>query len=132
MTFNKATYDRLKWWAQIGLPGIATLYSTISGLFGLPDVTQVVGSLAAVDTFLGLFLAQSSRNYVIPTQGQILVDKTGSGGNTTLVMGFNETDRDKLVSQVASSKTVTFDVVHAKPEPEPLRQVYPTPDNPSS
>lgn len=56
-------YDRLKWLAQIGLPGLGTLYFTLAQVNGLPAAEQVVGSIMAVDVFLGLCLGLSSKQY---------------------------------------------------------------------
>ena len=56
-------YDRLKFLAQIVLPGLGTLYYTIAGLWHLPAATTVVGTVVAVDTFLGLVLGISSATY---------------------------------------------------------------------
>ena len=57
------TYDILKWIAQIVLPGIATLYFTLSQIWGLPFGEKVVGTITAVDVFLGLLLGLSSKAF---------------------------------------------------------------------
>lgn len=57
------TYDFLKWVAQILLPGLATLYFTLSGIWGLPCGEQVVGTITAIDTFLGIILGISTTQY---------------------------------------------------------------------
>lgn len=57
------TYDALKYLAQIVLPAIATLYFTLAGLWGLPSAEAVVGTIVAVDTFLGVVLQLSSIAY---------------------------------------------------------------------
>jgi hypothetical protein len=56
-------YNRLKWVAQIGLPALGTLYFTLSKIWGLPSAEEVVGTIVAVDTFLGLLLGLSTSNY---------------------------------------------------------------------
>ena len=56
-------YDRLKWTAQYLLPAIGTLYFAVAGIWGLPYGEQVVGTITAVDTFLGVILGISSANY---------------------------------------------------------------------
>lgn len=63
MTMSNKLYDVLKWIAQYVLPGISTLYFTLASIWGLPYVEQVVGTVAAIDTFLGLFLGVSSAKY---------------------------------------------------------------------
>lgn len=63
MTFNNKTYDILKWLAQILLPAIGTLYFAIASVWGLPYSEQVVGTITAVDVFLGALLGISTANY---------------------------------------------------------------------
>ena len=57
------TYDSLKFFAQIVLPGIATLYFTISQIWGLPFGEEIVGTITAIDLFLGSLLGISSLKY---------------------------------------------------------------------
>ena len=59
---NKA-YDILKWIAQFFLPAVGTLYFAIAGIWGLPYGEQIVGTITAVDTFLGVVLGVSSYQY---------------------------------------------------------------------
>lgn len=63
MKLSNKTYDRLKWVAQYLLPALGTLYFTVSGIWGLPYGEQVVGTITAVDTFLGVVLGVSSAEY---------------------------------------------------------------------
>lgn len=62
MLSNK-TYDVLKWIALYFLPGLATFYFALSGLWGFPYGEQIVGTITAIDTFLGVILGISSANY---------------------------------------------------------------------
>jgi hypothetical protein len=57
------TYDVLKWLAQYVLPAIATLYFALAGIWGLPFGEEVVGTISAVDAFLGVVLGISSAKY---------------------------------------------------------------------
>lgn len=63
MNMSNKMYDILKWVAQYLLPAIGTLYFAISGIWGLPYGEQVVGTVTAVDTFLGVLLGISSSAY---------------------------------------------------------------------
>ncbi|MCD8155164.1 MAG: phage holin [Clostridiales bacterium] len=63
MTLSNKTYDVLKWIAQYLLPALGTLYFALSGIWGLPYGEQVVGTVTAVDTFLGVILGLSSSSY---------------------------------------------------------------------
>lgn len=46
-------YDILKFLAMVVLPGLGTLYFALAGIWHLPNGEQVVGSIAAVNVFLG-------------------------------------------------------------------------------
>lgn len=63
MRISNKTYDTLKWIAQYVLPGLGTLYFALSTIWGLPYGEQVVGTITAVDTFLGVVLGISTTNY---------------------------------------------------------------------
>lgn len=60
---SNRTYDHLKFIAQIVLPAIGTLYFALAGIWGLPYGEQIVGTITAVDTFLGAVLKISSDRY---------------------------------------------------------------------
>ena len=49
-------YDILKEFAQVWLPAIGTLYFAIASIWGLPYAEQIVGTITAVDAFLGAVL----------------------------------------------------------------------------
>ena len=63
MKMTNKVYDILKWIAQYFLPAIGTLYFALAGIWGLPYGEQVVGTITAVDTFLGILLGISSAQY---------------------------------------------------------------------
>ena len=63
MKLCNKTYDCIKWIAQLVLPAVGTLYAALSGIWGFPYTEQVVGTILAVDTFLGALLGISSANY---------------------------------------------------------------------
>lgn len=56
-------YDILKWIAQILLPAIGTLYFAIAQIWDLPYADQIVGTITALDAFLGAILGISTRVY---------------------------------------------------------------------
>jgi hypothetical protein len=62
--FNKQTYEALTWIAQVLLPALAALYLALSASLGLPNVDQVVATIMAVDTFLGILLGFSTAQYM--------------------------------------------------------------------
>jgi hypothetical protein len=57
------TYDILKFIAQIFLPALGTLYFALAGIWGLPYGEQIVGTITAIDTFLGAILKISTNQY---------------------------------------------------------------------
>ena len=60
---KNSTYDYLKEIALIWLPAIATLYFALAQIWGLPYGEEIVGTIAAIDTFLGAILHISNANY---------------------------------------------------------------------
>ena len=63
MKMSNKVYDVLKWIAMYFLPAIGTLYLALSGIWNLPYGEQVVGTITAVDTFLGVILGISNAQY---------------------------------------------------------------------
>ena len=63
MKLSEVWYDRLKWIAQIVLPALGTLYFALAGIWGLPYGEQIVGTITAFDTCLGICLGISSSKY---------------------------------------------------------------------
>ena len=62
MMSNK-TYDVLKFVAQILLPAIGTLYFALAQIWHLPYAEEVVGTITAIDAFLGALLGISTAQY---------------------------------------------------------------------
>lgn len=56
-------YDVLKFIATIVLPALGTLYFAIAAIWGLPYGEEIVGTITAVDAFLGAVLQISSSTY---------------------------------------------------------------------
>lgn len=65
-------YDTLKWIAQIALPALGALYFALAKIWGFPYATEIVGTISAVDVFLGALLGISTSQY-----NKKLEDKTG-------------------------------------------------------
>lgn len=63
MKISNKTYDVLKWIAMYLLPALGTLYFAIAGIWGFPYGEQIVGTITAVDTFLGVILGISTAKY---------------------------------------------------------------------
>lgn len=56
-------YDILKWIAMYLLPALGTLYFALASIWGLPYGEQIVGTITAIDTFLGVILGISNSQY---------------------------------------------------------------------
>lgn len=61
--FSSKVYDALKWVALVAFPAIGVLYFGLAEIWGLPYAVQIMGTTAALDTFLGVILGISNRNY---------------------------------------------------------------------
>lgn len=66
MIFSNKTYDILRWITTIVLPAIGTLYFALSGIWGFPYGEQIVGTITAIVTFLGVILGISNVQYNKP------------------------------------------------------------------
>lgn len=63
MIFSNKAYDILKQVAVIVLPAMGTLYFALCQIWGLPYGEEIIGTVAAVDTFLGALIGISAKNY---------------------------------------------------------------------
>lgn len=99
-------YKILEYTARVILPGLATLYMALTGLWSLPYGPQVVGTIVAVDTFLGLFLGVAQRSYDdsdAPYDGSIDVIQQQEGTLYSLNL-------DSQPEALANMEKVTFKV----------------------
>lgn len=80
MKMSDKTYDLLKWIAQYLLPALGTLYFALASIWGLPAGEQVVGTVTALDTFLGVILGISTNSYkknsAVTTESSTETDET--------------------------------------------------------
>ncbi len=60
---SNKVYDILKWIALVVLPALGTLYFALAGIWNFPYGEQVVGTITAIDTFLGAILGISNIQY---------------------------------------------------------------------
>lgn len=63
MKMSNKVYDVLKWVAMYLLPALGTLYFALAGIWGFPFGEEVVGTITALDTFLGVILGISNAQY---------------------------------------------------------------------
>lgn len=76
-------YNKVKFFVLTVLPASSTLYFTLGAVWGLPAVEQVVGTLAAVATFLGVLVGIASNTFKKSDarfDGVVNIEKTTEGG----------------------------------------------------
>ena len=74
MKLDSKMYDTLKWVAQLLLPALGTLYFALARIWGFPYAEEVLGTITAIDTFLGVILGLSASAY--PGDGTLEIDTT--------------------------------------------------------
>lgn len=67
---SNKVYDKLKWIAMYLLPALGTLYFALAGIWGLPYGEEIVGTITATDTFLGVVLGISNAQYKKRVDGE--------------------------------------------------------------
>lgn len=98
-------YDRLKFLAQILLPSLGTLYFTLAQIWNLPSAEEIVGTILAFDTFLGVMLGISQANYnkAVEQGGDLIIDESGK-----ILFQLDEDKAD--VKQLGAKQEVRFKV----------------------
>ncbi|MBR3416976.1 MAG: phage holin [Clostridia bacterium] len=61
--FSNRIYDILKWIALVVLPAVGTLYFSLAQIWGFPYGEEIVGTITAIDLFLGALLGISTAQY---------------------------------------------------------------------
>jgi len=61
---SNRTYDALKYLAQIAMPAAGTLYFALSQIWGFPYGEEIVGTIVALNAFLGVLLGLSTSAYI--------------------------------------------------------------------
>lgn len=56
-------YNKLKFVSLVLLPAVSTLYFTMSNVWGFGNTEKVIGTIAALDAFIGIFLGISTKLY---------------------------------------------------------------------
>lgn len=60
---SDSVYKKLKYSATLILPAVAALYVSLAQIWHFPKVEEVAGSVAAVNTFLGILIQISKKSY---------------------------------------------------------------------
>ena len=83
MILSNKVYDALKVVTLLILPAAATLYFTIAQIWGLPNAEEVIGTITAVATFLGVITRVSTSSYQksdMPYDGVMNITEKPEGG----------------------------------------------------
>ena len=60
---SNRTFDILRYIAEVVLPALGTLYFALSQIWGLPYGEEIVGTITALDAFLGALIGISRAQY---------------------------------------------------------------------
>lgn len=104
---SSGVYDKLKHTVAIVLPAVAALYIGLGQVWHFPNIEQVSGSIATINTFLGVLLGLATKSYNnsdAKYAGVIQVDDSGATKKISLVVNGNPED------VLASTNDVTFKV----------------------
>lgn len=104
---NAKMYDKMKFVAQYLLPALGALYFALSGIWGFPNGEQVVGSITAVDIFLGVILGVSAAQYNKVKDGTMMVDTSNPAKDTYRLT------LDIPLEDIASKDTIQLKVDNA-------------------
>lgn len=105
MKLSDKTYNIMKWLAVYLIPALGTLYFAIASIWGLPYSGQVVGSLTALDTFLGVILGISTSAYNKSDKDGTLRIDTGDSAKDIYRLTINGN-----LTDVSAKKTITLTV----------------------
>ena len=94
--------------AQILIPAAGTLYFALDQIWGIFDAERIVGTLTAVDVFLGVVLGISTMNY----------NKSGRNVDGDMIVDTSHPDKDVFrmalngdPSDMVGKRKVTFRVM---------------------
>lgn len=94
---SNSTFDVLKRAAELGLPALGALYFALAQIWGLPYGEQVVGTVAAVNTFVGVIVVIARNQYNDQDgmyDGDLLVSENEAG--ITYMMELNHNPEELL------------------------------------
>lgn len=100
-------YNIIKWLTVYVLPPLGTLYFALSGIWGFPFGEEIVGTIVAIETFLGALIGISTYTYNktgAGIQGTLMIDETNPN------LPYTQLDFNDPLSIVAGEKTVTLKV----------------------
>jgi len=103
--FSNKNYDRAKFFATVVLPALGALYAALALIWGFPASEEVVGSIAAVNAFLGIVLKVSNNNFVKTYDGEVRYGPGIEPGDTAVAFNMDP-------KALPHSDIMTFKVIH--------------------
>lgn len=107
MFLSDKNYAILKWIAQLFLPALGTLYFALSSIWGLPYGEQIVGTITAIDAFLGVLLGLSTAAY----------KKSDASSDGTLLINTQDPSKDVYrlqlnndITELANKTAITLKI----------------------
>lgn len=88
MNLSSSVYDKLKFLAQVVLPAVSALLLGLNGIWDFANQDRLVATVAVLNTALGLYLANSARQY--KGAGDLVVTTDQSDGTSFLSADLNE------------------------------------------
>lgn len=106
---SNSTYDVLKWVSFLFLPAAGTLYFALAMIWDLPYREEVVGTVVALELFLGTILGVSNHRYNSTDarfDGTMNVEDTGPHSELFNLELFDD------ISELANKNEIIFKVNH--------------------
>uniref|UniRef100_A0AAU7GWR5 Holin n=1 Tax=Streptomyces phage Scarif TaxID=3158858 RepID=A0AAU7GWR5_9CAUD len=100
---SDTAYGVLKQTSALVLPAVGALYFALAQIWHLPNAEEVVGTIAAINTFAGVLLGLSTRSYnnsTVPFDGTIKLD----GSRMASIQLHHDTEAAVVNKQVAIFK----------------------------
>jgi hypothetical protein len=117
--FTPKVYDKLKFVAQILLPLLGTLVFAVGSIWGWGDLTtKIVGTITALDLFLGGVLQLSSNQYYksgANFDGEAVVSKDPTTGENKVTFAFDKDPRE--VVDEPGRHTLEYKIEHGETDP---------------
>jgi len=107
MKFSDKTYKVLEYVARIVLPALGTLYFAVASIWNLPHASEVVGTIVAIDVFLGALLGIAMKNYDATAKYAGAIDVNQIDGKTVFTLELNGQPEDLAKMTNANFKVNT-------------------------
>lgn len=114
-------YTVLKHVAAVGLPALSTLYFAVASIWNIPDTKEVVGTIAAINTFVGALVGVSNVKYNnsdVKYAGDIQVLETPE--KKTFALSLNSDPEDLAQMNEATFKITPLPPEHQESNPPQL------------